>query len=53
MTAAPLSMHMHGLSQQAANLGIQWHVMAMYGPGFFTGRLIQRFGAVRMAAADC
>lgn len=50
MTAAPLSMHMHGLSQQAANLGIQWHVMAMYGPGFFTGRLIQRFGAVRMAA---
>lgn len=51
MTAAPLSMHMHGLSQQAANLWIQWHVMAMYGPGFFTGRLIQRFGAVRMAAA--
>ncbi|HDZ3087646.1 TPA: MFS transporter [Klebsiella pneumoniae] len=51
MTAAPLSMHMRGLSQQAANLGIQWHVMAMYGPGFFTGRLIQRFGAVRMAAA--
>ncbi|HBV6413734.1 TPA: MFS transporter [Klebsiella variicola] len=51
MTAAPLSMHMHGFSQQAANLGIQWHVMAMYGPGFFTGRLIQRFGAVRMAAA--
>ncbi len=51
MTAAPLSMHMHGLSQQATNLGIQWHVMAMYGPGFFTGRLIQRFGAVRMAAA--
>lgn len=51
MTAAPLSMHMHGLSQQAANLGIQWHVMAMYGPGFVTGRLIQRFGAVRMAAA--
>ncbi len=51
MTAAPLSMYMHGLSQQAANLGIQWHVMAMYGPGFFTGRLIQRFGAVRMAAA--
>ncbi|MBX4389464.1 hypothetical protein K4H03_25650, partial [Mycobacterium tuberculosis] len=51
MTAAPLSMHMHGLSQQAANLGIQWQVMAMYGPGVFTGRLIQRFGAVRRAAA--
>lgn len=34
MTAAPLSMHMHGISQQASNLGIQWHVIAMYGPGF-------------------
>ncbi len=45
MTAAPLSMHMHGISQQASNLGIQWHVIAMYGPGFFTGRLINRFGS--------
>lgn len=51
MTAAPLSMHMHGISQQASNLGIQWHVIAMYGPGFFTGRLIDRFGAMRVAAA--
>ncbi|WP_342325661.1 MFS transporter [Kosakonia sp. BYX6] len=51
MTAAPLSMHQHGLSQQAANLGIQWHVIAMYGPGFFTGRLINRFGANRVGAA--
>lgn len=51
MTAAPLSMHMHGLSQQSSNLGIQWHVIAMYGPGFFTGRLITRFGATRIGAA--
>lgn len=51
MTAAPLSMHMHGISQQASNLGIQWHVIAMYGPGFFTGKLINRFGAMRIAAA--
>ncbi|PVZ84719.1 MFS transporter [Serratia sp. S1B] len=50
MTAAPLSMYMHGISQQAANLGIQWHVIAMYGPGFFTGKLINRFGATRIAA---
>lgn len=50
MTAAPLSMHMHGISQQASNLGIQWHVIAMYGPGFFTGKLINRFGAIRIAA---
>ncbi len=51
MTAAPLSMHQHGLSQQASNLGIQWHVIAMYGPGFFTGKLIQRVGASRVGAA--
>lgn len=51
MTAAPLSMHMHGLSQQISNLGIQWHVIAMYGPGFFTGRLITRFGADKISAA--
>ena len=51
MTAAPLSMHMHGISQQASNLGIQWHVIAMYGPGFFTGKLINRYGAMRIAAA--
>lgn len=51
MTAAPLAMHTHGISQQASNLGIQWHVIAMYAPGFFTGRLIGRFGATRVAAA--
>ena len=45
MTAAPLAMHLCGLSQGAADLGIQWHVIAMYGPSFFTGRLITRFGA--------
>ena len=50
MTAAPLSMHMHGISQEASNLGIQWHVIAMYGPSFFTGKLISRFGALRVAA---
>ena len=50
MTAAPLSMHMHGISQHASNLGIQWHVIAMYGPGFFTGRLINRFGAMKITA---
>ena len=50
MTAAPLSMHMDGISQEAANLAIQWHVIAMFGPGFFTGKLISRFGAMRVAA---
>lgn len=48
MTAAPLAMQMHGHSQESSNLGLQWHVIAMYAPSFFTGRLITRFGADRM-----
>ncbi|WP_419899189.1 MFS transporter [Roseomonas sp. USHLN139] len=51
MTAAPLAMKMCGLSQESSNLGLQWHVIAMYGPSFFTGRLITRFGAPRVVAA--
>ncbi|MDB5511859.1 MAG: major facilitator superfamily 1 [Enterovirga sp.] len=51
MTAAPLAMHLCGLSQADANLGLQWHVIAMYGPSFFTGRLIVRFGPPRVVAA--
>ena len=50
MTAAPLAMRLCGLSQASANLGLQWHVIAMYGPSFFTGRLITRFGAPRVVA---
>lgn len=51
MTAAPLAMHLCGHAQEDANLGLQWHVIAMYGPSFFTGRLITRFGASSVAAA--
>jgi len=42
-------MHLCGHPQEAANLGLQWHVVAMYGPSFFTGHLIARFGAGRMS----
>lgn len=48
MTAAPLAMLLCGHSQESANLGLQWHVIAMYAPSFFTGRLITRFGADRI-----
>lgn len=51
MTAAPLAMKFCGLSQESANLGLQWHVIAMYGPSFWTGRLITRFGAAKVVAA--
>lgn len=51
MTAAPLAMVGHGHSQDEAVLGIQWHVIAMFGPSFITGSLIARFGAERVVAA--
>ncbi len=51
MTSAPLAMRLCGLAQSDSNLAIQWHVIAMYGPSFFTGRLIARFGAGRVVMA--
>ncbi|MGB6237663.1 MAG: MFS transporter [Bradyrhizobium sp.] len=51
MTSAPLAMKMCGLSLSYSNFGIQWHIVAMYGPSFFTGTLIARFGAPRVVAA--
>jgi predicted MFS family arabinose efflux permease len=51
MTAAPLAMRLCGLSQETSNLGLQWHIIAMYAPSFFTGHLIGRFGAPRVVAA--
>ncbi len=51
MTAAPLAMQMCGHSQESSNLGLQWHVISMYAPSFFTGRLITRFGAGRVVMA--
>src|SRR5947208_4448590 len=50
MTSAPLAMRMCGLPVSASNATIQWHVVAMYGPSFFTGTLIARFGAQRVVA---
>ncbi|WP_299806512.1 MFS transporter [Tardiphaga sp.] len=48
MTSAPLAMRMCGLSLSDSNVSIQWHVVAMYIPSFFTGSLIARFGALRI-----
>lgn len=50
MTGAPLAMVGCGFSSDEATLGISWHVMAMFGPSFFTGRLIHRFGAATIVA---
>jgi MFS family permease len=48
MTSAPLAMVGCGHSVTDAALGIQWHVLAMYAPSFFTGSLILRFGVERV-----
>ena len=50
MTSAPLAMRMCGLALSDANWGIQWHVVAMFLPSFWTGTLIQKFGAGRIVA---
>lgn len=50
MTAAPLAMVGCGHSVGDAALGIQWHVLAMFGPSFFTGKLIARFGKETITA---
>jgi MFS family permease len=51
MTAAPLAMVGCGHAVTLAWWGIQWHVLAMYLPSFFTGRLIDRFGKEAVTAA--
>ena len=50
MTAAPLAMKICGLSMESSDLGLQWHVIAMYAPSLFTGTLISRFGAGRVVS---
>jgi MFS family permease len=45
MTATPLAMHAADFDFTDTAFIIQWHVIGMYGPSFFTGHLIRRFGA--------
>lgn len=50
MTAAPLAMVGCGFGVAEAALGIQWHVLAMFVPSLFTGKLISRFGKLSIIA---
>ena len=50
MTATPLAMSFCGHPFSAAAFVIEWHVVGMYAPGFFTGSLIKRFGALKVIA---
>lgn len=51
MTAAPLAMVGCGFDVSDAALGIQWHVLAMFVPSLFTGKLISRFGKIPIIAS--
>jgi MFS family permease len=48
MTATPLAMQTHDHSIGETAFVIQWHVLGMFLPSFFTGNLITRFGAPRI-----
>lgn len=44
MAATPLAMQVCGFPFDDAALVLEWHVIGMFAPGFFTGHLIKRFG---------
>ena len=44
MTATPLAMDYCGLPFSDTAFVLQWHVIGMFAPSFFTGSLIKRFG---------
>ena len=51
MAATPLAMQICGLPFSDTALVLEWHVIGMFAPGFFTGSLIQRFGALKIMGA--
>lgn len=51
MVATPIAMHTHGHHYDSAAFVIQWHVIAMFAPSFFTGGLIKRFGVLNIMFA--
>ena len=46
MAATPLAMQVCGFEFGATAQVLQWHVIGMFAPGFFTGHLIKRFGVL-------
>ncbi len=46
MSATPLAMQQCNHPFEAAALVVEWHVIGMFAPGFFTGHLIRRFGVM-------
>lgn len=50
MAATPLAMQQCGLGFDDAAVVLEWHVIGMFAPGFFTGYLIKRFGTLPIMA---
>jgi MFS family permease len=50
MAATPIAMAMCSHPFANTALVLEWHVLGMFVPSFFTGSLIRRFGAVRVMA---
>ena len=50
MAATPIAMARCGLPFADAALVLEWHVLGMFVPSFFTGHLIKRFGALPIMA---
>ncbi|HHW65684.1 MAG TPA: MFS transporter [Rhodocyclaceae bacterium] len=48
MAATPLAMDVCGMPFSDAALVLEWHVIGMFAPGFFTGHLIKRFGVLQV-----
>ncbi|MCL6415045.1 MFS transporter [Aestuariirhabdus sp. Z084] len=48
MSATPLAMARCGFSFEQSARVIEWHVLGMFLPSFFTGHLIQKWGAPRV-----
>lgn len=48
MTATPLAMHDHNHTFADTSFVIQWHVLGMFAPSFFTGHIIRRFGVLNV-----
>jgi MFS family permease len=46
MAATPLAMQVCGYPFSDAAFVLEWHVIGMFAPGFFTGHLIKKFGTL-------
>ena len=51
MAATPIAMQICGLPFSDVALVLEWHVIGMFAPGFFTGHLIKKFGTLPVMGA--